>query len=124
MCYGLLVNNVQGMETQMFATLRNVMTRINTPSTAEVEGLALLARIDDEAAAMERAIRKAEGGADAGMLSVARARLGALKEAAIAARALRPEHIRFSGALACLQQGAVFAPVLGQAATQVLARVA
>jgi hypothetical protein len=118
------MNNVHGMETQMFAILQKVKDRINTPSAAEVDGLALLARIDSEAAVMEGAIRDAGGKADGGMLAVARARLHALKEAAIAARALRPEHIRFSGALACLQQGAAFAPVLGQAATQVLARVA
>jgi hypothetical protein len=124
MCYGLLVNDVQGMETQMFATLRNVVKRINTPSAAEVEGLALLARIDDEAAAMQNAVQQAEERSDCALLAVARARLTALKEAAIAARALRPEHICYSGALACLREGVVFAPMMGQAAVQLLARVA
>jgi hypothetical protein len=118
------MNGVHGMETQMFKAMRNVMKRINTPSVAEVEGLALLRRIDDEAEAMELAIRVAGRDVDAGVLTVARARLAALKEAAIAARGFRPEHIRFSGALACLQQGAVFAPMMGQAAVQLMARVA
>jgi hypothetical protein len=118
------MNDVHEMETQMFKAMRNVMKRINTPTVAEVEGLALLKQIDDEAKAMDLAIRVAGGDADAGLLSVARARLAALREAAIAARAFRPEHIRFSGALACLQQGAVFAPMAGQAAAQLMARVA
>jgi hypothetical protein len=112
------------METQMFNAIRKVMKRINTPSVAEVEGLALLKQIDEEAEAMELAIRVAGRDAEAGLLKVARVRLAALREAAIAARAFRPEHIRFSGALSCLQQGAVFAPMAGQAAAQLMARVA
>jgi hypothetical protein len=121
MCYGLHMNDVHGMETKMFALMRNVVKRINTPSAAEVEGLALLARIDGEIAVMTAAV---EGAGQSSLAAVARARLAALKEAAIAARALRPEHIRFSGAMACLQQGAVLAPMMGQAAGQILARVA
>jgi hypothetical protein len=124
LCYGLLVNDVQGMETQMFATLRTLFRQINTASVAEAEGLALLAQIDGEVEGMRAAIAQAEGHVEPALLALAKARLHALKEAAIAARALRPEHIRFSGALACLQQGAVFAPMAGQAAVQLMARVA
>ncbi len=108
----------------MFATLRGLIKRINTASVDEVEGLALLGRIDDEVAGMQSAIARSEGRVEPALIKVAKARLVALKEAAIAARALRPEHIRYSGALACLRQGAVFGPMMGQAAMQVMARVA
>jgi hypothetical protein len=122
------MNDVHGMETQMFTTLRSLIKRINTASAAEVEGMALLARIDGEVVDMQLAIGQAEtqagGLAEAALLTMAKARLNVLKEAAIAARALRPEHIRYSGAMACLRQGAVFAPMAGQAAVQLMARVA
>ena len=108
----------------MFSTLRTMIKAVNRPSEAEVEGLALLARIDGETRAMHETIRAADRTVDTTVLAVARARLTALKEAAIAARALRPEHIRYSGALACLQCGQGMAPMMGQAAAQIWARVA
>jgi hypothetical protein len=128
LCYGLYMNDVHGMEIQMFAQIstrmRGLIRQINTASAEEVEGLVLLGRIDDEVAGMTAAIAQVEGRVEPALLVVAKARLHALKEAAIAARALRPEHIRFSGALACLRQGAVMGPVMGQAAMQLMARVA
>ena len=101
----------------MFTSLRQMMKLINAASPAEVEGRVMIVQSDGEIAAMTQAVNC---GADTALVAVARAPLHALKEAAIAARALRPENIRFSGALACLQQGAVFAPLAGQ----MLARVA
>lgn len=108
----------------MLTALRQMMKRMIAASPAEVEGLGLIARLDGEIAVMTKAVKAAHGSAETALCMVARARLTVLQEAAIAARALRPEHIRFSGALACLQQGAVFAPMAGQAAVQLLARVA
>lgn len=108
----------------MFSTLRTMMNAISTPSLAEVEGRLLLARLDREACAMRDAIRRADGGVDTALLSVAYARLSVLKEAAIAARALRPEHIRFSGALACLQCGSGMDPMIGVTGAQILPQVA
>ena len=120
----------------MFAALRTMMIQINTPSAAEVQGYALLARLDAEIATMAAAMQAADlvmaecNAEMAGLRRVAHVRLTALKEAAIAARAVRPEHIRHSRAAACLRDGANIAGLMGKAydmnesAVQPMARVA
>lgn len=119
----------------MLNRLRRLLNQINTASAAEQQGRALLARIDAEAALMTATLQTAARHLTAtdaettAILRVARFRLLALREAAITARALRPEHIQYSGAAACLCDGTNIAPLLARLAgvapkAQITAQVA
>ncbi|MCU0801774.1 MAG: hypothetical protein MUD11_08360 [Rhodobacteraceae bacterium] len=100
------MNDVQGMETLMLTRLRKMMKRITAPSAAEIEGQALLARLDGEIATLREVLQRADAAVGAGWMTMARARLNMLKEAAIAARALRPEHLCHCQAMKALCESA------------------